>query len=53
MNNKVMYYFATFALSVHSIVLQARERQPNIVFIMADGLGWTDLGVTGSDFYLG
>lgn len=26
-------------------------KQPNIVFILADDLGWTDLGVMGSDYY--
>ncbi len=25
--------------------------QPNVVFILADDLGWKDTGVTGSDFY--
>lgn len=25
--------------------------QPNIIFILADDLGWTDLGVMGSDYY--
>lgn len=50
MDKKIMYSFATLALSVHSIALQAKVTQPNIVFIMADDLGWTDLGVTGSDF---
>lgn len=27
------------------------SKQPNIVFILADDLGWTDLGVMGSDYY--
>lgn len=32
--------------------LQSKEyNQPNIVFIMADDLGWADLSLTGSDYY--
>ncbi|WP_042370992.1 sulfatase [Bacteroides neonati] len=31
--------------------LYAQNRQPNIVFVMADDLGWNDLGMTGSDYY--
>ncbi len=27
------------------------RKQPNIVFIMADDLGWTDLSIMGSDYY--
>src|SRR5688572_17156253 len=27
------------------------QRRPNILFILADDLGWTDLGVQGSKFY--
>lgn len=42
----------SIGVGMHSIVLQAAEtKQPNIVFIMADDLGWSDLDIMGSDFY--
>ena len=39
------------SLLMNSVAMGAKEIQPNIVFIMADDLGWTDLGVMGSDYY--
>lgn len=34
-----------------SVLCSAEADRPNVVFIMADDLGWTDLGCYGSDFY--
>lgn len=45
-------YSIAIVLGIYSQEMEAEEKQPNIVFIMADDLGWTDLGVMGSDYYL-
>ena len=46
---KVWITNACFSLS---LLVQAQVNdKPNIVFILADDLGWTDTGCTGSDFY--
>ncbi|MGE4178611.1 MAG: sulfatase-like hydrolase/transferase [Limisphaerales bacterium] len=37
-------------LGIQGVALAA-ERPPNIVFIMADDLGWADLGCQGSTYY--
>ena len=39
----------SFATSPVSLV--ANENRPNVVFFLADDLGWRDLGCYGSDFY--
>src|SRR5215211_701217 len=41
---------AALALA-HPAVAQAPARPPNVVYIMADDLGWTDLGCQGSKYY--
>ena len=38
-------YSIAIVLGIYSQEMEAEEKQPNIVFIMADDLGWTDLGV--------
>ena len=47
---KIIYSLAA-ALGLHSLNMNAEDKRPNIIFIMADDLGWSDLGVTGSDYY--
>lgn len=43
-------YSIAIVLGIYSQEMEAEEKQPNIVFIMADDLGWTDLGVMGSEY---
>ncbi|MDR2627745.1 MAG: sulfatase-like hydrolase/transferase, partial [Dysgonamonadaceae bacterium] len=41
-----------FGISSVSIpYIEAQNESPNIIFILADDLGWNDLHCTGSDFY--
>ena len=44
---KIIYSLAA-ALGLHSLNMNAEDKRPNIIFIMADDLGWSDLGVIGS-----
>ena len=42
---------AIFLLLAFDVRTLAAEARPNIVFIMADDLGWTALGCQGSRYY--
>lgn len=37
--------------TIAPVASSSEERPPNLVFIMADDLGWTDLGCQGSTYY--
>jgi arylsulfatase A-like enzyme len=50
MNMFQRYLLQLSFLVVFSFSLQAQEK-PNIVFILIDDLGWTDLGFMGSEYY--
>ena len=39
------------ALAAMTMASNAEQRQPNVVFILADDLGWRDTGAYGSTFY--
>ena len=45
-------FLFTFVITLFGILsLQAEDKRPNIIFMLADDLGWTDFGYYGSDDY--
>jgi len=54
MKHRHLYLIACFILLLSCVATaQAADaaRKPNVVFILADDLGWTDLGCQGSKYY--
>jgi len=46
-----IYFFARIMLNQNSQIPFQANQTPNIVFILADDLGWRDLGIYGSTYY--
>ena len=51
MSTRLFHALCFFALAVVSSGVAGSESKPNIVFFLADDLGWTGLRCFGSDFY--
>ncbi len=49
--NLLWFWFPFLLVLSLAPVATAEEKQPNIILIVADDLGWTDLGCFGSKYY--
>ena len=50
MKNIISIYFFLFISFQSSLIAQGKNQKPNIIFIMADDLGWGELGCYGNTF---
>ena len=48
MMNQSILYLIPFCIC--SILSFAKDRQPNVIFVLADDLGWAELGCYGNSF---
>ena len=50
--SKIQYsYLMVFIIVISNVYCNWENDKPNIILFLADDLGYTDLGITGSDFY--
>ncbi len=51
MKRPFLFFFVVIAIALSCPAFAEPVRKPNIVYILADDLGWTDLGCQGSVYY--
>ncbi len=51
MLNTILFALGVFITSISCYFPISYAQPPNIIFIMADDLGWKDVGYNGSSFY--